>query len=29
MMHAENGIAIDAIVAAAIARGQTDPITTA
>jgi dihydropyrimidinase len=26
MMHAENGIAIDAIVAAAIARGQTDPI---
>src|ERR1019366_5642106 len=26
MMHAENGIAIDAIVAAAIGRGQTDPI---
>jgi dihydropyrimidinase len=26
MMHAENGIAIDAIVAAALARGQTDPI---
>ena len=26
MMHAENGIAIDAIVAAALARGQTDPV---
>jgi dihydropyrimidinase len=26
MIHAENGIAIDAIVAAALARGQTDPI---
>jgi dihydropyrimidinase len=26
MMHAENGIAIDAIVAAALSRGQTDPI---
>jgi dihydropyrimidinase len=26
MVHAENGIAIDAIVAAALARGQTDPI---
>ena len=26
MVHAENGIAIDAIVAAAIAKGQTDPI---
>jgi len=26
MIHAENGIAIDAIVASALARGQTDPI---
>jgi dihydropyrimidinase len=26
MVHAENGIAIDAIVAAAVARGETDPI---
>jgi len=26
MIHAENGIAIDAIVAAALGRGQTDPI---
>jgi dihydropyrimidinase len=26
MMHAENGIAIDAIVAAAVARGQSDPV---
>jgi dihydropyrimidinase len=26
MLHAENGIAIDAIVASALARGQTDPI---
>jgi len=26
MMHAENGIAIDAIVGAALARGQTDPV---
>jgi dihydropyrimidinase len=26
MMHAENGIAIDAIVAAALARGQTAPV---
>jgi dihydropyrimidinase len=26
MMHAENGIAIDAIVASALAKGQTDPI---
>jgi dihydropyrimidinase len=26
MMHAENGIAIDAIVAAAVARGQADPV---
>jgi dihydropyrimidinase len=26
MVHAENGIAIDAIVEAALARGQTDPI---
>ncbi len=26
MMHAENGIAIDAIVESAVARGQTDPI---
>ncbi len=26
MMHAENGIAIDAIVEAALARGQTDPV---
>ena len=26
MMHAENGIAIDAIVASALARGHTDPI---
>jgi dihydropyrimidinase len=26
MMHAENGIAIDAIVAAAVGRGQTDPV---
>jgi dihydropyrimidinase len=26
MIHAENGIAIDAIVEAALARGQTDPI---
>ena len=26
MVHAENGIAIDAIVAAAVSRGQTDPI---
>jgi len=26
MMHAENGIAIDAIVEAALARGETDPI---
>ncbi|MGD0441563.1 MAG: dihydropyrimidinase [Acidimicrobiales bacterium] len=26
MMHAENGIAIDAIVAAALGRGQTEPI---
>jgi dihydropyrimidinase len=26
MMHAENGIAIDAIVAAALARGQTGPL---
>jgi len=26
MVHAENGIAIDAIVAAALAKGQTDPI---
>ena len=26
MVHAENGIAIDAIVAAALAKGQTDPV---
>jgi dihydropyrimidinase len=26
MMHAENGIAIDAIVASALAKGETDPI---
>ncbi len=26
MMHAENGIAIDAIVASALARGETDPV---
>jgi dihydropyrimidinase len=26
MMHAENGIAIDAIVASALAKGQTDPV---
>ena len=26
MMHAENGIAIDAIVEAALARGETDPV---
>ncbi|MGA2529653.1 MAG: dihydropyrimidinase [Acidimicrobiales bacterium] len=26
MVHAENGIAIDAIVASALARGQTDPV---
>ncbi|MGO9582425.1 MAG: dihydropyrimidinase [Acidimicrobiales bacterium] len=26
MIHAENGIAIDAIVASALARGQTDPV---
>jgi dihydropyrimidinase len=26
MMHAENGIAIDALVAQALARGQTDPV---
>jgi len=26
MIHAENGIAIDAIVAAAVGRGQTDPV---
>ena len=26
MMHAENGIAIDVLVAQALARGETDPI---
>jgi dihydropyrimidinase len=26
MMHAENGIAIDALVAAAVARGESDPV---